>query len=421
MTPHVPSYVRQLFTLLLWGLIYYLAGLISLKFDDPDSPIAIVWFPSGVAVAAFLLTRWRSYLSLFVILTLAGLFLRAGWQHNPLISLTDALLSMPANVAIAWAVRRFARLNDDLHTILICITATLIFSGLDALIIGGGYALINHQPLFSLFWQNFIADVTGIIFATTVIMGFINRRLDPAGCNLPMGLLGGALWLLLCVSVWFIFGYPFLWLQHNAAALYFALACLPIILAIMLSVAWGHRGGSLALLTLGLGVIYYTNHQHGPFFLKGLHLNESLLLALSYLSATALLIVFIRVLKHSTNSFNPDTGRITGKGVIYSLNPRTGILHWEDELSSLFEQKVPSKLDTMDGVMQWVHPHDQGKLRDHWLLNNNPQFRPPLVFRIQMPQGEWLTLVDTSSVLLDEEEQSIIVGNWQASHYHQDS
>lgn len=131
--------------------------------------------------------------------------------------------------------------------------------------------------------------------------------------------------------------------------------------------------------------------------------------------------MFIRVLKHSTNSFNPDTGRITGKGVIYSLNPRTGILHWEDELGSLFEQQVPSKLDTMDDVMQWVHPHDQGKLRDHWLLNDSPQPRPPLVFRIQMPKGEWLTLVDNSCVLLDEQEQSIIVGNWQASHYHQDS
>lgn len=421
MTAHVPSYVRQVFTLLLWGGIYYLAGLISLKFDDHDSPIAIVWFPSGVAVAAFLLVRWRSYLALFVILTLASLLLREGWSHNPLISLTDALLSMPANVAIAWAVRRFARLNDDLHTILVWIGATLIFGCLDALIVGGGYALIHHQPVFSLFWQSFIADVTGIIFATTVIMGLINQRLATARFNLQIGLLGAALWLLLCVAVWFIFGYPLLWLQHNAAALYFALACLPIILAIMLSVAWGNRGGSLALLTLGMAVIYYTNHQRGPFFLKGLHLSESLLLALSYLSATALLIVFIRVLQHSTNSFSPDTGRVAGKGVIYSLNPQTGILQWEDQLSSLFEQRVPGTLDTIDEVLQRVHPDDRGKLREHWFAQDSAQSRPPLILRIQVAQDEWLTLVDNSCVLLDEKEQRIIVGNWQVSHYQQDS
>lgn len=418
MTAHVPPSVRQAFTLLFWGVLYYLAGLISLRFDDPTSPIAIIWFPSGVAVAAFLFARWRSYIALFVVFTLADLLMKDGWHHTPLVSLADALLSMPASVAIAWAVRRFARLNDDLHTILIWISATLIFSGLDALIIGGGFALVHNQPLFSWFWQSFIADIAGIFFATTIIMGFINRRLVSARGTLQSGFLGAALWLLLCISSWFIFSYPLIWLQQNATAIYFALACLPIILAIMLSVAWGNRGGSFALLTLGIVVIYYTNHQRGPFFLKGLHLGESLLLALSYLSATALLIVFIRVIQHSTNSFNPDTGRVAGKGVMYRLNTQSGALQWEDELSSLFEA---GRLDSIDQVLQRVHPHDRDKLRNHWQIHNHSLSRPPLVFRLRASEGEWLTLVDSSCILQDEKEESIIVGNWQASHYQQDS
>lgn len=75
MKAYFPTWLQQLSILLMWGLIFYLAGLTSLKFDDPDSSIAIIWFPAGVAVAAFLSARWRDYPSLIVIFTLANVLL----------------------------------------------------------------------------------------------------------------------------------------------------------------------------------------------------------------------------------------------------------------------------------------------------------------------------------------------------------
>jgi len=119
---------------------------------------------------------------------------------------------------------------------------------------------------------------------------------------------GIVLLLLLCAITGFIFGSQATELLHHTAALYFALACLPIVLTMMLSVACGNRGGSVALLTLGIIVIYYTDQHKGPFFLQGLQFTESLVLALSYLSATALLVIFTRVLCCTVNNFNPDTG-----------------------------------------------------------------------------------------------------------------
>jgi len=43
-------------SLLAWGALYYLLGWISLNLDGPESRVAFIWLPSGVAVAAFLIT-----------------------------------------------------------------------------------------------------------------------------------------------------------------------------------------------------------------------------------------------------------------------------------------------------------------------------------------------------------------------------
>jgi len=39
-------------SLLAWGALYYLLGWISLNLDGPESRVAFIWLPSGVAVAA---------------------------------------------------------------------------------------------------------------------------------------------------------------------------------------------------------------------------------------------------------------------------------------------------------------------------------------------------------------------------------
>ncbi|MFC0226292.1 MASE1 domain-containing protein [Serratia aquatilis] len=411
------SLLRQIFILLLWGLAFYAAGLISLKFDDPNSPIAIVWFPAGVTVAAFLSARWREYPALLILFTLVNVLLDKGWQGNLLLSLTYSFLSMPASVAIAWVVRRFARLNDDLHVVLLWIAATFAISGLDALIVGSGYALANGLPVFSLFWRSFIADVTGILFATAVVMGFMSRRGTVVNKNFFTRLTGIILWLLLCALTWVIFAHDWPWLQNHAAALYFALACLPIVLVIAITVVSGNSGASASLLALGVIVIHFTDLRKGPFFIDGLDLAESLLLALSYLSATALLVAFIRVLRHTNNSFNPDTGRLTGNGVLYSLDPVSGSLSWANEISTLFGHLQPGMLESVEDVLQRVHAQDRDKLYNHWFSPDEFNKSSSLVFRIRGANGEWLTLVDSGAVQMASGEKRVIVGNWQASQY----
>jgi len=209
MKTNIPSWLQQTAILLLWGLVYYLSGLMSLKFDDTNSAIAIVWFPPGVAVAAFLSARWRHYPALILIFVLASVLQDRAWQNLPtfLISVGYSLLEMPANVLIAWIVRRFARPNDDLHVIILWICSTFVISMLDALIVAGGYAFLSGQPIMTTIWNGFVADVTGIFFATTVVMGFVNKRGHQAFLPWTKQLGGLALLLSICALTVFIFGY----------------------------------------------------------------------------------------------------------------------------------------------------------------------------------------------------------------------
>lgn len=411
-------WLKQALVIIAWGTVFYFSGLISLKFDDPDSFISIVWFPSGVAVAAFLCARWRDYPPLFAIFILANILLDQAWNSldSLLMSSLHAVMSMPANIAIAWAVRRFARINDDLHTILVWITATCLISMLDALIVGGTYAYLANQPVWKIIWYGFSSDATGIFFATTIIMGLIAERGPPVSKILTTRFIGFVLWIALCLVTWFIFGYQLSWLVKHATAVYFALTCLPIVLAMILAVVRGNRGGSLALLTLGIIVIYYTDIHQGPFFIRGINEYESLILALSYLSAAALLVAFIRILRRSINSFDPDTGRVAGNGIIYHLLPASGRLFWDNDLSPLLSPLTATQLSNVEQVLQYVHPQDRDKLHQYWLSAPHIE-NSSLVFRIQPPGKDWIILIDSGGMVISEDAETVIVGNWQVCNY----
>jgi hypothetical protein len=314
-------------------------------------------------------------------------------------------------------VRRFARLNDDLHIILVWIVATLVISAVDSLVVVGGFALVHDQPFLELFSQGFIADITGIFFATPIVMGFINKNESSSASSCVSKSIGFALWLLLCATAGVVFGHELPWVAKHATALYFGLACLPIAIVMIISVFWGNLGGSVALLTLGAIVIYFTDQHQGPFFLKSLTYTESLFLALTYLSATTLLVVFIRVLRRSTRNHDPETGRIVGNGVFYRLNTSSGSFIWENDLSILLGDMTDGALDILEEVLQRVHPRDKEKLRSHWLACSQDK-RGSMIFRIQTFNDQWITLVDKGSVHMVLDGEDIIVGNWQASRYH---
>lgn len=415
----IPRVLRRSGILLLWALTYYVTGMASLAFDDPVSKMAIIWFPAGVSVSAFLSSRRAHWPMLFLVLLIARVLLGAhGWEESPA-AIALSAEALAGSIAIAWLVRRFARRGDDLHAIVLWLLATVAICGVQALIRNGWLMLAGETSPHTLM-TNWMSGVNGVFFATVVVMNVLNSNLREFPVSAREKLAGAGWLLLLALNTWYVFGAAPHWLTSMldtdaGAAVYFILACLPIALALAVCVTWRSPGGSIALLVLGSIVVNYTDQKTGPFYVPGLLEGEPLLLAQSYLSITALLVVVIRLMTQSAKPYDPQTGRLGGDGVMYQLHPETGDILWDDNLDSLLDIGT-RPLGTIEQVLARVHPEDREKLKQHWSPDTRTH-ASSLAFRIDKGNGDWLTLYDQSPGAMRDARGQVFVGNWQSSRY----
>lgn len=417
----IPTVLRRSGVLFLWALTYYLTGLASLAFDDPTSHMAIIWFPAGVSVSAFLSSRRSHWPLLFVALLVARVLLgEPGWTDLPPALLFSAV-ALAGSVAIAWLVRRFARPGDDLHAIVLWLLATVAICAAQALLREGWLMLAGEQARHT-FLTSWMSGVNGVFFATVVVMNVLNSNLRTFPASTREKIAGGVWLLLLALSTWYIFGAAPYWLTSiidtdAGAALYFIMACLPIALTIAVCVTWRSPGGSLALLVLGSIVVNYTDQKLGPFYVPGLLEGEPLLLAQSYLCVTALLVVAVRLMTQSTKPYDPQSGRLPGAGVMYQLHPASGEILWDENLPTLLDVGT-APLSTVQQVLERVHPDDREKFKKHWSPGTKPGKRASsFAFRIDKGNGDWLTIYDQSPGALRGAKGQVIIGNWQVSRY----
>ncbi|OCW30312.1 histidine kinase [Pseudomonas aylmerensis] len=415
----IPRVLRRSGILLLWALTYYVTGVASLAFADPVSGMAIIWFPAGVSVSAFLSSKRAHWPLLFLVLLAARVLLdEPGWQHLP-VAVALSAQALAGSVAIAWLVRRFARRGDDLHAIVLWLLATVAVCGAEALLRKAWLILAGEASSHTLM-SNWMAGVNGVFFATVVVMNVLTRNLSDVALSAREKWAGAVCLALLAVMTWYVFGTTPHWLTDMldtdaGAALYFILACLPIALTLAVCVTWRSPGGSLALLVLGSIVVNYTDQQTGPFYVPGLLEGEPLLLAQSYLSITALLVVAIRLMTQAAKPYDPQSGRLAGDGVMYQLHPGTGEILWDDNLATLLDVST-LPLGTVQQVLERVHPEDRDKLKRHWTPATHAR-AASLAFRIDKGNGDWLTLYDQSPGALRDAHGQVIVGNWQPSRY----
>ncbi|MEW5561952.1 MASE1 domain-containing protein [Enterobacter asburiae] len=406
------------FSMLLWGMLYFATGYLSLRLDDPVSRVAFVWFPAGVAVSAFLLTRhsyWPLLFSLFFLVrTLLDLYMR---HHLPT-SLILSAVSLGGDLLIAWYVHRFSRPGDDLNIILIWISATLVFSLLAAILGVGWLALHSGLPFLPTVWIWWSANVTGTLAVTIILMGFLRKKQqqENAGNQRWRHLTGAVLWILLVLSGWFAFDRE---IGVGSMAGAYALALIPLVLAIVQMVICGNRSGSFAFLSLSIIVIYYSWQGYGPFFIHGLRAGEPLLLAQCYLTAIALLLAFIRVLTHSVKNTDTVGNQLHDQQVIYHLNTSTGQMVWNSELRPPLDILLAG-IDSREQLLSRVHPEDSASLQARWdaALAGQPQ-RSLLTLRLALPDKQWLSIIDREAIALKDSQGNAIIGYWLLNRYRQ--
>ncbi|MGG4674250.1 MASE1 domain-containing protein [Providencia sp. Me1] len=400
-----------------WLLLYYVTGEISEILTPENSDISVVWFPAGVATTAFLCMHKRQWLPLLIGFIVLNLILNGFDSEQITLSLIYAALAVLSCIAIAWIVRRNAQRGDDLQLILLWLSATIIVSFADAVLFSISLYWLDNTSLNDIFWDGFIADITGNIFATTVIMGLINTHFKRVVPSFKINIVWGSIvFILLIISTILIFNDTAIQIYHsyfhhhrNTAKL--SLLCIPILLAVTLSMLWGNRGGSIALLILATITIYYTRNQHGPFYLHGLFRHESLWLIQGYLTVISLLMVFLRVVARSTHRIDDTQGAYKPQHLVYQLNLDNGAIEWGNTDCS-YPKADLTTLSDLRQIMESIHPDDREKLARHWEQEQAQTTLPIITFCLKDKEGRWWNIEDRGSVIFSHNKPVMIVGNW---------
>lgn len=390
--------IKFVMPLLLWCTLYYLLGYTSLYLDDPVSQVSFVWFPAGLAVSAFLLTsrhHWPwLFLGLFIVRTVLDVTLR----HPLETSLVHSVISLSNDIAIAWCVRYFTRPHDSLYSLVVWLIATLVISAVAAAL-GGGWVVLHHEVDFvQTLWIWWSANVVGTILLTTIVMGLFRQQES----NIPhKWLMGGALWLLLCLSAIYVFYQPIG--GPRGEAFLFSLACIPVVVMIMIPVVSGNQMGAMAFLSFCVIVIYYSWQRNGPLFIPGLRPGEPLLLAQCYLSGTALLLNFVYLLKHHQRT-RPVSS--------YYLDPQSGRLTWDQSSPGTLTEFLATIKNT-DQLFSLMSPDDQQKMRERWtIVQSGSALNGSFRFLLALSSSHTLRLQETKLIALQQPDGVVLIGYW---------
>lgn len=389
-------------SLLAWGALYYLLGWISLFLDGPESRVAFIWLPSGVAVSAFLITARKQWLALWVALFLARLVLGLTFQHTLHVSLVLALFSLTSHLGIAWSVRYFSRGYDRMHKIINWVISTIVISALAALAGVGWLSLMAGSLQMQWLWIVWSANVTGTLFVTPPLMGL----LAPADKGARQESLPGVclVFAVLLATLAIFSGVPD---RSDNIALIYSLACLPLVLLTATTVICGNRLASLAFILFSAVVIYASWRETGPFYIARLADEESILLAQCYLSAAALLLVFIRTLKTQA-----PAERHT-RTMAYSLDPETGRLNWAPHSDpTLAAALVPvTRRDAL--LAQIPDPQQKAQMAARWqAVANGQPVAETFHFTLALPGQPPLSLTERNMLMMTDNGRPVIVAFW---------
>lgn len=390
--------------LMMWGFIYMLLAFISLELDNPQSRVAMVWLPAGAAVSACLsLPRlWWPGLYLTLIMVRYGLDMLM--RHSMETSIIISLISISGDFLVAASVQYFGRHRDDAHKASVWLLCTFLVSALCAAA-GSAWLSSRHAIPFTdtalLWWA---ANVSGNIVATTVLTGI---TFEPPRLKYQDVIKTFTCIMIVAITSSLIFSMPGGEEEH--AGLIYGLACLPVLLMVVTPLVAGTQAGALTFLTLSIIVIFFSWHKDGPFFIRGLQFGEPLLLAQCYLSGTALLTIFIRLVLKSPEARGMQ---LSDDEISYRLNVSSGRIDWDPQGSDVL-RSATSSLDHREVLLSSVSAEIRAMLLVRWqnVLSGTAE-NTPLIFRLTPPSGKALPVCERNLFFLADAAGGYIVGNW---------
>ena len=403
-----PFNKNSVMLLLLWGVLYYLLGYVSLTLDDPGSRVAFIWLPAGVAVSAFLLFSRQSWPLLFASLFIARLLLDFTFQHTVLVSLGLSAISLSNDLAIAWSVRHFARGRDELYKIIHWIMATLLVSAIAAFLGVMWLSLLHGTPALKGLWIWWSANVTGTLFVTPALVGLASPRLSPGRVSRSLSLI-----LLAAVLLITLLTFTRTPAEAENIALTYTVACLPLALITLVAVLCDSRLASLAFILFSIVVMMASWYEAGPFYIGQLTSEESILLAQCYLSGSALLIVFIRAQKRFSRT---AAAEYLIQDIAYSLDPQTGSLSWNPHACSPLRAEL-SHITTREALLAHIPDDDQkAQMQSRWqALLEHRAVEDGFRFMLLLDGHKPLLMVEKNTLVVAGNQTDAIIGFWTPS------
>lgn len=394
--------------LIIWPVIYLILAFISLKLDDPQNRVAMVWFPAGAAVSAFLSLPRRFWPAMYIVLFAARAGMDLLMRHSSETSLILSLISVSGDITVALAVQHYSRGQDDFRKVCVWLISTLIISALAGMA-AAGWLSSRHPVSFAdttaLWWA---ANFSGNIVATTILTGLTWEPARKATGDVVKTL---ASVLLVAVIAILIFSSPSG--EESRAGLIYGLACLPVLLTAVVPVIAGAQAGALAFLALSIVVVSFSWHQTGPFFIKGLDPGEPLLLAQGYLSGTAILTIFVRLLLRLPDKLNgPGRKQMHHEETAFRMDIRSGRIDWDLQGTPVLADTV-AHLPDRKILLQSVDTAVRQQLTSRWeqAIRGLP-VGGSLIFRLTLPGDEHVVICERGLFFLPGTTGGFLVGYW---------
>ena len=399
------------------GAAFFLLGWFSLANDrDETVHAAYVWLASGVAVGALWVlqpARWWPVLAA-VLAAMLGL---VALEREPAASAAGWIVAELAGVVAAGVLlRRYAgeaRL-DSLDKVWRFLLAGALANAFVSAVIGVPvFAAVFGKPALAEWRAWMLAHLIGVALVAPVVVNWAAFRAKRSG-----GLQRAPFWAgFVClagmlISAFAVFDGPAASAIVEAGGRAFNLRLLPYVplaFAVLVSLAWGQRGGSAALLVLGLFAILNTAQGEGPF-MAGPHKGERLLDAEVYVGTAALLGLFVgalrareeRAMREAADwKVRYELAAKASRVKLYELDPRTRRLVWGGDVESWLGLTGVTDAP-LEGLLDRVHPDDRPRAELAFAARlAGERDVPPQRYRLRTEGGDWIEVEDVGGAVLD--------------------
>jgi PAS domain S-box-containing protein len=396
------------------GIAYFALGYMVAHMPDVPTNSAYAWFGAGVMLGPLLVApigRWPLYMGAIGVAALAaaGLWLDISWLERVLLVAGELVIAGTA----AWLLRRAVGgplAFDSLTSVALFLAIAVVGGGVCAAAVGAPVtSQLYGDTYLHRFEFRFFSHVVGVLVVAPAIVAWAHwRPKRSGGMSRYEFLVGAAAYLLLLASAQWVFdGDPATRFDNLGG---FALTYVPIPFLVLTSLAWGLRGGSIAVLGLAFIAILNASQGEGPFAAAYLESGGAVIETQGYLIVNALLAILMAAVRSAEKRADDTAAEWRSRfesavgaagSLVYEVDPRAGTIAWGGDPRKLTGYAA-AELATIAQWFERVHPDDRADLKRHFDdLASGAQASAAMQYRIARADGATVVVDHDGSAIAD--------------------